>query len=369
LPDRREQRFPWSAGRGTGRGRQPGKHAAGYRPQPASEDSTEPVQGFAPDSSVPTDETAPLDPVSSFDPLAPAGRPAKQEVPPRPRPAPRKQGKFWRELVTIIVAAAALTLLVKAFVVQVYRIPSGSMMNTLEIGDRVLVNKLIYHFRSIDRGDIVVFSGDGTWGPPPPPPSSNPVVRVLDDALSAVGLHTGSTFYIKRVIGLPGDHVACCTDGKITVNGVALNETSYLYPGSAPGEGSAFNVTVPAGHLWVMGDHREDSDDSLDHMQDGFPDEGTIPENEVVGRAFFIIWPPSQFGDLPIPATFQQAALHAGASGAAVLQTGADAVSLGSAALGAVAVAPVAGTAGAAGVVSAPLLLLRHRRKNRRSVR
>jgi signal peptidase I len=387
LPDRQDQRFPWSAGRGTGRGRQPGKHAAGYRP-PAPEDSTEhdprippgystqpgygPQYGYGgagpgspPGPAEIPDETAPLDPISSLDPLAPADRPAKQPA----RPAPRKQRKFWRELVAIVVAAAALTLLVKAFVVQVYKIPSGSMMNTLEINDRVLVNKLVYHFRTIDRGDIVVFSGDGTWGPPPPPPSSNPVVRVVDDVLSAVGLHTGSTFYIKRVIGLPGDHVACCTDGKITVNGVALNETSYLYPGSAPGEGSAFNVTVPAGHLWVMGDHREDSDDSLDHMQDGFPDDGTIPINEVVGRAFFIIWPPSQFGDLPIPSTFQQAALHTGASGAAVLQTGSAAVSIGSAAVGAVAAAPVAGTAGAAGVVSAPLLLLRHRRKNRRRAR
>jgi signal peptidase I len=395
LPDRQDQRFPWSAGRGTGRGRQPGKHAAGYRP-PAPEDNTEPGYNTEPGQStqpgygtqpgystqpgyttqpgyggvgptppldpvLPPDATAPLDPISSRDPLAPADRPAK-------RPAPRKQRKFWRELVTIIVAAAALTLLVKAFVVQVYKIPSGSMMNTLEINDRVLVNKLVYHFRSIDRGDIVVFSGDGTWGPPPSPPSSNPVVRGLDDALSAVGLHTTSTFYIKRVIGLPGDHVACCTDGKLTVNGVTLNETSYLYPGSAPGEGSAFNVTVPAGHLWVMGDHREDSDDSLDHMQDGFPDDGTIPENEVVGRAFFIIWPPSQFGDLPIPATFEQAALHAGASGAAVLQTSGAAVTIGTTALGAVAAAPVAGTVGAAGVISTPLLLLRHRRKNRRRV-
>jgi signal peptidase I len=118
-----------------------------------------------------------------------------------------------------------------------------------------------------------------------------------------------------------------------------------------------------------MGDHREDSDDSLDHMQDGFPDDGTIPENEVVGRAFFIIWPPSQFGDLPIPATFQQAALRSGASGAAVLQTGADITRVGATALGAVAAVPVAGTAGAAGVISTPLLLLRQRRRGRLKVR
>jgi signal peptidase I len=261
------------------------------------------------------------------------------------------------------VAAAALTLLVKAFVVQVYRIPSASMEDTLLIGDRVLVNKLVYHFRGIDRGDVVVFNGQGSWGPDEPPPSSDPVVRVFDDVLTGLGLHSDATFYIKRVIGLPGDHVACCTNGKVTVNGVALNETSYLYPGAAP-SAEPFSVTVPAGRLWVMGDNRGDSDDSRGHMV-GYPDEGTIPENEVVGRAFLIIWPPSQFGDLPIPSTFQQAALHAGASGAAVLQVGGAAVTLGSTALGAVAVAPVAGTAGAVGVISAPLLWLRNRRRSK----
>jgi signal peptidase I len=262
------------------------------------------------------------------------------------------------------VAAAVLTLLVKALVVQVYRIPSPSMEDTLMVGDRVLVNKLVYHFRGIDRGDIIVFSGDGSWGPAPAPPSSDPVVRVLDDGLSAVGLHTGSTFYIKRVIGLPGDHVACCTDGKITVNGVQLNEVSYLLPGSAPGA-SSFSVTVPAGRLFVLGDNRENSDDSLLHMQAGYPYDGTIPENEVVGRAFFIIWPPSQFGDLPIPSTFQQAALHAGASGSAMLQVGGVATALGGRALGAVAAVPVAGTASAAGLISTPFLLRRQRRRDR----
>jgi signal peptidase I len=270
---------------------------------------------------------------------------------------------FWRELVTIVVAAAVLTLLVKAFVVQVYRIPSASMEDTLLVGDRVLVNKLVYHFRSIDRGDIVVFNGQGSWGPDEPPPSSDPVVRVIDDALAGIGLHSGATFYIKRVIGLPGDHVACCTDGKVTVNGVPLNETSYIFPGNAPSV-QTFSVTVPPGRLWVMGDHRLDSDDSRGHMI-GYPDEGTIPENEVVGRAFMVIWPPSQFGDLPIPATFQQAALQAGASGAAVLGAGRAAVTIGGTALGAVAQAPVAGTAGAAGVISAPLLLIRDRRRKR----
>ena len=247
----------------------------------------------------------------------------------------------------------------KAFIVQVYKIPSGSMENTLLINDRVLVNKLVYHFRSIDRGDVVVFSGQNSWGPDAPPPSSDPVVRLWDDVLSDIGLQSSQTYYIKRVIGLPGDRVACCTDGKVTVNGVPLDETSYIYPGDAPSFPFK-TVTVPPGYLWVMGDHRGDSDDSRYHSGD--PGGGAIPESEVVGRAFLIIWPPSQMSDLPIPSTFQQAALHAGAAGAAVLNVGGAAVSVGSAALSVVAAVPVAGTAGAAGIIGAPLLLRRRRR-------
>jgi signal peptidase I len=268
--------------------------------------------------------------------------------------AGKKPRKFWRELLTIVVAAAVITLVVKAFIVQVYKIPSGSMENTLAINDRVLVNKLIYHFRGIARGDIVVFSGQNSWGPDTPPPSSDPVVRIWDDVLSGVGLHSSQTYYIKRVIGLPGDRVACCTDGKVTVNGVPLTETSYLYPGDPPS--FTFNATVPAGHLWVMGDNRSNSDDSRYHTRD--PGGGAIPENEVVGRAFMIIWPPSAISDLPIPATFGQAALHAGAAGAALV--GAETV--GGAALSAVAAVPVAGAAAAAGVIGAPWLLVRRRR-------
>ena len=253
----------------------------------------------------------------------------------------------------IVVAAIVLMLLIKAFFVQVYRIPSSSMEDTLLTGDRVLVNKLVYHVRGIDRGDIVVFSGQGSWGTttgaPDPAPPSNPLLRAVDDMLADIGVYSTQTYYIKRVIGLPGDHVLCCENGKVTVNGVPLDETAYLFPGASPSDQS-FNIVVPPGRLWVMGDNRAISDDSRGHMLGGFPDNGTVPENEVAGRAFLIIWPPSQFGDLPIPATFQQAALHAGAAGAAVLQVAAAAAS-------AVAAVPAAGAAAA--VLGIPVLARR----------
>jgi signal peptidase I len=286
------------------------------------------------------------------------GAPAQGD-PGKPAPQPRKNKAFWRELVTIVVAAAVLTLLVKAFIVQVYRIPSASMENTLLVGDRVLVNKLVYHFRGIDRGDIVVFSGQGSWGPDAPPPSSDPAVRVFDDVLAGLGLHTDQTYYIKRVIGLPGDHVACCNaQDQVTVNGVALNETAYVAPGGIQQQNfEPFHEVVPAGYVWVEGDNRGNSDDSRGHTSD--PGGGAVPISQVVGRAFFKIWPPSQFGDLPIPNDFQQAALQSSATGSAALRV----ADVGSAALSVVAAAPTAATVGAAGLISAPLLLRRHRKR------
>ncbi len=251
---------------------------------------------------------------------------------------PPKRRHFWRELLLIVVVAAALTLVVKAFVVQVYRIPSASMENTLQIGNRVLVNKIVYHTRSIARGDIVVFSGQDSWGPDAPPSSGDPIVRVWNGLLADVGLSSSQTYYVKRVIGLPGDKVACCTAGQVTVNGVPLSESSYLYPGDAPSFPFK-TVTVPAGHLWVMGDHRGDSDDSRYHTSD--PGGGAIPASEVVGRAFLVIWPPSQIRDLPIPSTFSQSALHSGTAGAALLGV----ADTGGTALAALAAVPVAGAA------------------------
>jgi signal peptidase I len=261
-----------------------------------------------------------------------AGRDGTGGSPARPKPGSRKGRSFWRELPVLIVVALAIALVIKTFVVQAFYIPSGSMQDTLDIGDKVLVNKFVYHFRSIQPGDIIVFNGDGSWEPEPTSaPSSDPVVRLYDATLNPLfhsiaglfGTAPGQTDFIKRVIGVPGDHVACCNASEdVTVNGVALHEQSYLFPGNPPSM-QHFSITVPPGRLWVMGDHRSISWDSRGHMQD--PGDGTIPENMVIGRAFMIVWPPSRWRILPIPSTFGQPGINAPSRSAAAGQAAAAA--------------------------------------------
>ena len=224
----------------------------------------------------------------------------------------RRKRSFWREFPVLVVIALLLAVVIKTYAIQAFFIPSGSMENTLEINDRVLVNKLVYDVRGIHRGDIVVFNGDGSWDPGTAPRNTNFVVKFGQGFASMFGFGHPGDILIKRVIGLPGDKVACCdAQGRVTVNGVPLTEQSYLYPGDSPSE-IRFNIVVPPGRLWVMGDHRLISDDSRNHL--GEPGGGTIPENAVIGRAFVIIWPPSRWRILPIPATFQQPKLNAAAA-------------------------------------------------------
>jgi len=252
----------------------------------------------------------------------------------------KRRRSFWRDLAVIVVAALALTIVLKAFVVQVFSIPSGSMENTLVPGDRILVSKIVYDFRSIQRGDVVVFSGAGSWDPATQPPS-NPLLRLLDGAADLVGIAAPGTDYVKRVIGIPGDHVVCCdAQGRVTVNGVPLSESSYIYPGDVPST-LKINTVVPPGRLWVMGDNRGDSDDS--RYRTTFPGGGTIPESAVVGRAFVVIWPLSRISDVPIPETFKQPALTAAAAAAA---------------------APPLTVAGGTAIASAAVLTLRRRRRH-----
>ncbi|MBO2465184.1 signal peptidase I [Actinomadura violacea] len=225
----------------------------------------------------------------------------------------KKKGSFWKELPVLIVVAVVLALVVKSFVVQAFYIPSGSMQNTLEIGDRVLVNKIVYHTRDIKRGDIVVFNGMDSWDPEVTyTKPKNPVTRFFRWVGGAFGVAPGEKDYIKRVIAVPGDRVKCCdAQGRVTVNGVALDERSYLYtdPGTheqnKPSD-QKFDVTVKPGTLWVMGDHRALSADSRAHQED--PGGGAIPEDRVIGRAFVVVWPFNRVKTLPIPHTFTQAA-------------------------------------------------------------
>jgi signal peptidase I len=240
---------------------------------------------------------------------APGDGPAEGPGGPRPgRRGKRKQRSFWRELPILVAVALLLAVVIKTFAIQAFWIPSGSMENTLEINDRVLVNKIVYHIRDIHRGDIVVFNGDGSWDPGTIPVNGNIFQQFGAGFASMFGFGHPGDILIKRVIGIPGDKVACCdAQGRLTVNGVALTEQSYLYPGSAPSL-SRFNIVVPPGRLWVMGDNRLYSEDSRDHMGD--PGGGTVPVSAVIGRAFIIIWPPSHWRILPIPATFEQPSLN-----------------------------------------------------------
>src|SRR5580700_241679 len=166
----------------------------------------------------------------------------------RRKPAARRNrgARFLRELVILVAIALVIAVAIKTYAIQAFFIPSGSMENTLEINDRVLVNKIVYDTRGIHRGDIVVFNGDGSWDPGTVPADDNFVEKFGAGFASMFGFGHPGDILIKRVIGLPGDHVACCdAQGRVTVNGVALNEKSYLYPGNPPSQ-TRFSATVPA---------------------------------------------------------------------------------------------------------------------------
>ncbi len=204
-------------------------------------------------------------------------------------------GAAVREIGIVVVMALGLSFVVKTWLLQAFFIPSGSMEDTLLVGDRVIVSKLTPGPVDLKRGDVVVFRDPGGWLDAVPPVTRSGVSGAIHDGLVFVGLMPAESedHLIKRVIGLPGDQVVCCTtDGGLMINGVAIDEP-YLKPGDDPSS-LEFDITVPAGHLWVMGDHRSDSEDSRFHDPSETGRDGAVPIDAVTGRAVATVWPLSR---------------------------------------------------------------------------
>ncbi|MFJ8790194.1 signal peptidase I [Streptomyces sp. NPDC102462] len=243
-------------------------------------------------------------------------------------PGPKKPRSFWKELPILIGIALVLALLIKTFLVQAFSIPSDSMQNTLQQGDRVLVDKLTPWFGSEpERGEVVVFHDPDNWLAGEPTPTPNAMQKVL----SWIGLMPSAEEkdLIKRVVGVGGDTVECKNTGPLLINGKALNEP-YVYPGNTPcsmdDQGGQFKVKIPEGYLWVMGDHRQNSRDSRYNQSD--KNHGMVPVDKVVGRAIVKAWPINRWGTLPVPDTFDQSGLDQRSSGAASLSVAPEGVAL-----------------------------------------
>lgn len=204
--------------------------------------------------------------------------------------------KFFRDLLIIVLIAFVASYGLKTFLVRAFYIPSGSMKDTLQVNDRILVNQLVPGVQDVKRGDIVVFRDPGGWLHPQAMPESGGLQQILQQ----VGLAAEVTdeYVVKRVIGIGGDHVQCCdANGLIAINGVPIREPYALLPeGASRVSEIDFDVVVPEGSIWVMGDNRYASKDSR-YNQDQ-PGKGFVTEDEIVGRAFVLNWPLDRIGFL-----------------------------------------------------------------------
>ena len=220
------------------------------------------------------------------------------DVTPTRRPPMRSFLFFLRDVLVIFGIAILVSFLVKTFLVRSFFIPSASMEQTLMIDDRVIVNELVPKAVAVDHGDIVVFKDPGGWLPARPPVEVTGIQAGTEWVLSLFGLASpdSNDHLIKRVIGLPGDTVQCCSaDGKIIVNGVPISEPYITIPaGETRASVIDFNVTVPENSLFVMGDNRYNSKDSRYNTDK--PGGGFVGMDNVVGRAFVLSWPMSHWG-------------------------------------------------------------------------
>lgn len=220
----------------------------------------------------------------------------------------KKAHPFWRglrEIVFIVVIALVLSALIRAFLLQAFYVPSASMENTLRPGDRIIASKITTELSGIKRGEIVVFKDPGDWLPAPVPPPDNWQTR-LREGLTFIGVLPSDSGddLVKRVIGIGGDRVACCdAEGRIVVNGVPLDENYII----GPTDQVRFDITVPEGNVFVLGDNRGDSRDSRYHLE---INDGSVPNNNVVGRVFMVIWPFDRFTIEQIPSIFANTALR-----------------------------------------------------------
>jgi signal peptidase I len=207
---------------------------------------------------------------------------------------------MWQEMLVLLGAALVLAVVMKAFFVQAFYIPSGSMNDTLVVDDRILVQKISYWREAPQRGDVVVFSDPGGWLSPREVRTAE---NLVSQTLEVFGLYPTGGHLVKRIIGVGGDRVVCCdSEGRITVNGVPLHERSYLAAGEKPSL-IRFDVEVADGYLWLQGDNRSNSADSRVHLGD--PGGGFIPVEDVVGKVFMVVWPWSHATTLERPATFE----------------------------------------------------------------
>lgn len=251
--------------------------------------------------------------VSARDPQEPLperpvgrGRHARGQA---PRPERGGAGRWFGETAIIIVSALVLSALVRAFLIQAFFVPSASMEDTLLVSDRIVASKITTTMGGVSRGEVVVFKDPSDWLPEPPPPPGG-VRGAIRTGLTFVGLLPSDSGQdlVKRAIAVGGDRIACCNaDGRIVLNGVPLVE-DYI---KGPTNQVQFDVVVPEGRVFVMGDNRGDSRDSRYHLEE---ENGTVPVDDVVGRVFVILWPLNRVATVPIPDLYSDPQITQGAT-------------------------------------------------------